>query len=206
MSEIFEPTEGKADGSTGIIPNLNEIDMRGKYRIDIMFVAPRTINGRNKVTVSAWEGGFDRSGDMGMFWCRLVDDKGDGPIKRSGFVGHNLPIPFPETATNNAIYCPYCKAVHPTDELGPNYYFNTTMRPLAGFVARAAQALKLDTDIVAYYHESDLKMDGYRKTIAVSPRDEAATFGVGLYRMETLMKDVNAGKAPADAILGFLRA
>jgi hypothetical protein len=169
---------------------------RGKYKIEVLFVAGRTSAGPNKCGIRVYLSGsqLHGGGDELVFLCVGTNEK-PGCWKP-------LPVKGPSEAWSEHTFCPSCKRVLGRGMTSDMVVFNSTTANLAKTVEKYFRSLGSDADVVVK-HELTAK-PGVREARARGEQSTAWNRDAVIYTLDRIVADTADGGSLAGRLRVFL--
>lgn len=170
------------------------VEIKAKFKIELMFGPKRTVTGPNVVVIQCWESGkrFHGGGDDLMYFCRDVESE----------EGCWAPITGDRIASGVA-FCFNCGQVSARRLTGQRF-MKVPTKILAEHVANIWRQLDQKADIYCKYDRDDIryKVIEEKKGAAEAHRLR----GLFIYPLKNILKDTAAGASVESRFEAFFKA
>lgn len=194
MAQRQQPPS-KETMQTQIIKDDKKQDIRGKYKIEVMFDKNRTSLGPNLLGIQLWESGkkFNGDGDEMMYWCMdLKTNQGcKSPIPADSIKG-----PF--------AMCPSCKQGIMIEHATNMRVLRVSTRVLADELASLFRKVGQNADIYVKYNRDDPHYIAMEKSSGAAVAKKLR--GMHIYPLKNILKETMNGASLEDRFFAFLTA
>ncbi len=175
---------------------IQDAQIRAKYKIEIKFRDDRKMLGDNAIAWQAYESGkhLHGGGDELVYWC--ISRKQDGVGCGTPIIGSNI--------IHGIALCPGCKHQLNAAMLTSNFVIRMTLKKLAIETAKIWRKLDHSADIYCKYSREDIRYKIMEEKVGADKARQLQ--GLFIYPYANILKDTASGSSLESRLEAFFKA